>query len=79
MLNPEVPIDRGPLRDERRRVADVDRVWTVYEYRIGSAPPSLIFETTDTIRRVLAFPVSWAALTDAELLAICHGRAQRSR
>ena len=62
-----------------RTVVDADgREWRVYERCAGELSPSagrlsLIFDTDGIVRRLWAYPSSWAVLHDAELLGLMDG------
>ena len=69
--DPPVP-DTAPVR--RRVLLDFDgRTWTVYEAALTydrRGTLSLVFESTEIVRRVRTFPADWHALSHAELIAL---------
>ena len=74
-------LQRAPSResagDERRRLKDGNRVWTVYEHLTLAGTASLIFDCGEAFRRLRSFPADWATLSDAALLALCHAPVGR--
>ena len=61
-------------RDEPRRLVIADVQWIVYELLASlldrRSTPSLVFESTEVVRRVRTFPENWRELSDADLWAI---------
>jgi hypothetical protein len=53
-----------------RQIQDNDVLWLIYEYSVGPAASSLIFESTTAFRRVRVFPATWATLSDSELMEL---------
>lgn len=59
-----------------RTVVDAEcREWRVYERSAGELSPtagrvSLIFDTDGIVRRLWAYPSSWATLADSDLLGL---------
>jgi len=71
----DAPTDQADRR--RRIVGKHGVVWTIFEHVPGydrRAQPTLIFMTTETIRRVRDFPPNWYELGDADLLALAEHR-----
>ena len=73
------PTFHAPHPDGMRTVVDAEgREWRVYERSAGELSPtagrvSLIFDTDGIVRRLWAYPSSWAVLRDADLLGLMDG------
>ena len=62
------------LGEERKFFDPQGREWTVVESG-SSGGTCLLFETTDTIRRVRQYPPTWRGLSSAELIALSWSRS----
>lgn len=77
MSNPQWAVSRELDGDQRRRLKDGTRTWTVYEHLTLTGTRSLVFDCGEAFRRLRTFPDDWDSLGDPALLALCHAPMSR--